>query len=111
VYEKAGRYGQQIGMDLYNGRKLYSTLLGLKMKNVRVDTIDADNTGPNRPIFAEMITSWRRFSAETIGRELRISEEEREQLLAGYDAHLATIRHPHGYTKWSVVAASGEKSK
>jgi ubiquinone/menaquinone biosynthesis C-methylase UbiE len=111
VYEKAGRYGQQIGMDLYNGRKLYSMLLGLKMKNVRVDTIDADNTGPNRPIFAEMITSWRRFSAETIGRELRISEEEREQLLAGYDAHLATIRHPHGYTKWSVVAASGEKSK
>jgi SAM-dependent methyltransferase len=111
VYEKAGLYGQQIGMDLYNGRKLYSTLLGLKMKNVRVDTIDADNTGANRPVFAEMITSWRRFSAETIGRELRISEKERSELLAGYDAHLATIRHPHGYTKWSVVAASGEKSK
>jgi len=111
VYEKAGSYGQQIGMDLYNGRKLYSMLLGLKMKSVRVDTIDADNTGANRPIFAEVITSWRRFSAETIGRELRISEEERQQLLAGYDAHLATIRHPHGYTKWSVVAASGEKSK
>ena len=111
VYEKAGRYGLQIGMDLYNGRKLYSTLLGLKMKNVRVDTIDADNIGANRPVFAEVIASWRRFSAETIGKELRISEKEREELLAGYDAHLATIRHPHGYTKWSVVAASGEKSK
>jgi len=111
VYEKAGRYGQQIGMDLYSGRKLYSTLLGLKMKNVRVDSFDADNTGANRPIFAEMIASWRRFSAETIGRELRISEKEKNELFAGYDAHLATIRHPHGYTKWSVFAASGEKAK
>ena len=111
VYDKAGRYGQQIGMDLYNGRKLYSTLLGLKMKKVRVDTIDADNTGANRPIFTEVIASWRQFSAETIGRELQISDKERNELLAGYDAHLATIRHPHGYTKWSVFAASGEKAK
>jgi SAM-dependent methyltransferase len=111
VYEKAGRYGQRIGMDLYNGRRLYATLLGLKMKNVRVDTIDADNTGANRPIFTEMISSWRHFSAETIGKELRIAEKERAELLAGYDAHLSTIRHPHGYTKWSVFAASGEKAK
>jgi 2-polyprenyl-3-methyl-5-hydroxy-6-metoxy-1,4-benzoquinol methylase len=111
VYEKAGRYGQQIGMDLYNGRRLYATLMGLKMKNVRVDTINADNTGSNRPIFSEVITSWRHFSAETIGRELGISEKEKAELLAGYDAHLSTIRHPHGYTKWSVFAASGEKTK
>ncbi len=111
VYDKAGRYGQQIGMDLYNGRKLYATLVGLKMKNIKVDTIDADNLGPNRSVFGEVITSWRHFSAETIGKALAISEGERAGLLAGYDAHLSTIRHPHGYTKWSVVAASGEKPK
>jgi hypothetical protein len=98
-------------MDLYNGRKLYSMLLGLKMKSIRVDTIDADNIGANRPIFTEVIASWRRFSAETIGKQIQISAKERDELLAGYDAHLATIRHPHGYTKWSVFAASGEKAK
>ncbi|HVO40032.1 MAG TPA: methyltransferase domain-containing protein [Spirochaetia bacterium] len=111
VYDKAGRYGQRMGMDLYNGRKLYASLAGMKMKNIKVDTIDADNLGTHRPTFAEMIASWRSFSAETIGQELGITESERAELLAGYDAHLATIRHPHGYTKWSVVAASGEKSK
>jgi SAM-dependent methyltransferase len=111
VYTKAGQYGRQIGMDLYNGRKLYGTLMGLKMKNIKVDTVDADNLGSNRPVFSEVISSWRHFSAETIGRSLSISDEERAELLAGYDAHLATIRHPHGYTKWSVVAASGEKPK
>jgi SAM-dependent methyltransferase len=111
VYGKAGRYGRQIGMDLYNGRKLYATLMGMKLKNIKVDTVDADNLGSNRSVFAEVITSWRHFSAETIGRELAISEQEKADLLTGYDAHLSTIRHPHGYTKWSVVAASGEKPK
>jgi SAM-dependent methyltransferase len=111
VYGKAGQYGRKIGMDLYNGRKLYGALVGMKMKNIKVDTIDADNLGTNRPIFSEVISSWRHFSADTIGRSLAISEGERAELLAGYDAHLSTIRHPHGYTKWSVVAASGEKPK
>jgi SAM-dependent methyltransferase len=111
VYGKAGQYGRKIGMDLYNGRKLYGTLMGMKMKNIKVDTIDADNLGANRRIFSDVISSWRHFSAETIGESLAISEGERMELLAGYDAHLSTIRHPHGYTKWSVVAASGEKPK
>ncbi len=111
VYDRAGGYGRRIGMDLYNGRKLYATLTGLKMRNIKVDTIDADNLGHNKATFADVITSWRHFSVETIGRELGLSEEERSTLLAGYDAHLATIRHPYGYTKWSVVAASGEKAR
>jgi SAM-dependent methyltransferase len=111
VYGKAGHYGRKIGMDLYNGRRLFGTLMGMKMKNIKVDTVDADNLGSNRPIFSEVISSWRHFSAETIGRSLAITDAERTELLAGYDAHLATIRHPHGYTKWSVVAASGEKPK
>jgi SAM-dependent methyltransferase len=111
VYRSAGRYGQQIGMDLYNGRKLYATLMGMKMKGIKVDTIDADNIGTNRPVFSEVITSWRHFSANTIGEQLSLPDTERSALLAGYDAHLSTIRHPHGYTKWSVVAASGEKGK
>ena len=86
-------------------------LVGMKMKNIKVDTIDADNIGPNRPVFNEVISSWRHFSADTIAKSLAISEQERMELLAGYDAHLSTIRHPLGYTKWSVVAASGEKPK
>ena len=111
VYDKAGKYGRRIGMDLYNGRRLYGALVGMKMKNIKVDTIDADNLGTNRPIFSEVISSWRHFSADTIGKSLSISDGERKELLDGYDAHLSTIRHPHGYTKWSVVAASGEKPK
>jgi len=69
-----------------------------------VDTVNSD-----RQVFAEMIKSWRHFSAQTIGRELGIAGEAKASLEAGYDAHLRTIQHPFGYTKWTVVAASGEK--
>jgi SAM-dependent methyltransferase len=111
VYDKAGVYGTQIGMDLYNGKKLYSILTGMKLTDIRLDYLNVDTINSDRRLFGQMISSWSHFSAETIGRELGISEEEQAQLLAGYDAHLQTIRHPFGYTKWTVVAASGEKSK
>jgi SAM-dependent methyltransferase len=111
VYDAAGKYGTDIGMDLYNGKKLYSILTGMKLTDVRLDYINVDTVNSDRRLFAEMIASWRHFSADTIGRELSISEEKKQQLLAGYDAHLQTIRHPFGYTKWTVVAGSGEKSR
>ena len=109
VYDSAGRYGTAIGMDLYNGKKLYSILANLRLTNLRLDYLDVDTVNSDRQVFAEMIKSWRHFSAQTIGRELGISGEDKARLEAGYDAHLRTIQHPFGYTKWSVVAASGEK--
>jgi SAM-dependent methyltransferase len=111
VYDRAGQYGTDIGMDLYNGKKLYSILAGLKLTNICLDYINVDTVNSDRRLFAEMIASWRHFSAETIGRQLRISQEAHDQLLAGYDAHLQTIRHPFGYSKWTLVSASGEKGK
>jgi SAM-dependent methyltransferase len=109
VYDAAGRYGTAIGMDLYNGKKLYNILSGLRLANIRLDYLNVDTINSDRQLFAEMIKSWRHFSAQTIGRELGITAEAKAELEAGYDAHLRTIQHPFGYTKWTVVAASGEK--
>jgi SAM-dependent methyltransferase len=109
VYDAAGRYGTAIGMDLYNGKKLYNILSGLRLGKIRLDYLDVDTVNSDRQLFAEMIKSWRHFSAQTIGRELGITAEAKAELEAGYDAHLRTIQHPFGYTKWTVVAASGEK--
>lgn len=111
VYDRAGQYGTDIGMDLYNGKKLYSILTGLKLTNICLDYLNVDTVNSDRRLFGEMISSWRQFSAETIGRKLKISQEAHDQLLAGYDAHLQTIRHPFGFTKWTLVSASGEKGK
>jgi len=109
VYDAAGKYGRDIGMDLYNGKKLYSILNGQRLGSIRLDYLNVDTVNSDRQIFAEMIRSWRHFSAQTIGRELGLSGEAKGRLEGGYDAHLRTIQHPFGYTKWTVVAASGEK--
>jgi SAM-dependent methyltransferase len=109
VYDAAGKYGTAIGMDLYNGKKLYSILSGLRLANIRLDYLDVDTVNSDRQLFAEMIKSWRHFSAQTIGEKLGLTGPAQAELEAGYDAHLRTIQHPFGYTKWSVVAASGEK--
>jgi SAM-dependent methyltransferase len=109
VYARAGKYGTEIGMDLYNGKKLYSIMTNMRMSNIMIDYINIDTINSDRRVFKEMITSWRYFSADTIGKKLHISQEEHDNLLAGYDMHLKTIKNRHGYTKWTVVAASGEK--
>jgi len=109
VYDAAGRYGTAIGMDLYNGKKLYSILGGLRLTNIRLDYLDVDTVNSDRQLFAEMIRSWRHFSAQTIGQRLGLTGQAQSELEAGYDAHLRTIQHPFGYSKWSVMAASGEK--
>jgi hypothetical protein len=96
-------------MDLYNGKKLYSVLTGLRMSGIKLDYIHVDTVNSDRRVFADMISSWRHFSADKIGRELKISDEDHAALLKGYDAHLKIIRNPYGFTKWTVVAASGEK--
>jgi SAM-dependent methyltransferase len=110
VYDKAGMYGTQMGMDLYNGKKLYTILNDMKLTNIMIDPIIVDTNNSRRELFAEMVRSWRKFSVFSIGDSLGIDEDEKERLLKGYDAHLNTINHPHGYTTWSLIAGSGEKT-
>jgi ubiquinone/menaquinone biosynthesis C-methylase UbiE len=111
VYDKAGVYGDQMGMDLYNGKKLFSILAKLKLKDLKIDYIHVDTNNSSRNDFASMIKSWRYFSADTIGKKLNISQEDYDQLLKGYDDHIDTINNPLGYTIWTVAAGSGVKRK
>ncbi len=111
VYDKAGIYGKQMGMDLYNGKKLYSILVQLKLRDIKIDYIHVDTNNSDREDFVNMISNWRCFSADSIGKQLNISHEDYEQLLKGYDDHIETIKNPLGYTIWTVAAASGVKRK
>lgn len=109
VYSKAGNYGTDIGMDLYNGKKLYNVFKELKMTDIKVDPIIVGTDEENREMFKAMIESWKKFSVNAIGDSLEIGEEKKKELLEGYSAHLNTISHPDGYTTWGLVAASGQK--
>jgi len=109
TYKHALEYGDQMGMDLQNGRKLYGMLTQAMLEDIRTDHIVMDTSNTEREAFAQVIESWRHFSADTIGNQLQLPQAERDSLLAGYDAHLQTIHNPDGYTTWVIVAASGRK--
>jgi ubiquinone/menaquinone biosynthesis C-methylase UbiE len=109
TYERAAVYGDQMGMDLRSGKKLYGMLSQARLEDIRTDYIVVDTNGTDREAFARVIESWRTFSVFTIGHSLNLSQEEQDALLSGYDAQLRTIRSPYGYATWGMVACSGRK--
>ena len=109
TYGRATAYGADLGMDLASGKKLYGMLSRARLEDIKTDHIVVDTNNTDRESFARVIASWRDFSVFTIGDTLHLSKEDQASLLAGYDAHLRTIRDPNGYTTWTMVACSGRK--
>jgi ubiquinone/menaquinone biosynthesis C-methylase UbiE len=109
TYERAALYGDQMGMDLRGGKKLYGMLLQARLENIRTNYLMVDTNNTNREAFAQVIESWRDFSVYTIGNNLTLSSDEQDSLLSGYNAQLRIIRNPYGYATWGIVACSGSK--
>ncbi len=109
TYDRAADYGDQMGMDLRSGKKLYNMLVEEHLEDIALDYIMVDTSNADREAFARVIESWRLFSVFTIGEKLGLSEPDKNSLLAGYDAQLRNIRSPYGYTTWGMVACSGRK--
>jgi ubiquinone/menaquinone biosynthesis C-methylase UbiE len=109
TYERAAAYGDELGMDLRGGKKLFGMLSAARLEDIRADHVVVDTNNTDREAFATVIESWRDFSAFTIGSQLHLSDADRDSLVAGYNAHLRTIRAPHGYTTWTTIACSGRK--
>ena len=109
TYRLAAEYGDQMGMDLRSGKKLYGMLAEARLEDIRTDYLMVDTGNADREAFARVIESWQTFSVETIGGELGLNGAERGTLQAGYEAQLRAIRSPYGYTTWGLTACSGRK--
>jgi ubiquinone/menaquinone biosynthesis C-methylase UbiE len=109
TYRLAAQYGADMGMDLQQGKKLPNMLADARLDDIMVDHIIVDTNNADRDAFASVIESWREFSVNTIGTDLNLAPEQKNTLQVGYDAQLRTIRNPHGFTTWGMVACSGTK--
>lgn len=109
TYRRAALYGDALGMDLRNGRKLHYLLASAHLEDIRTSQIAVDTNNTDRESFARVIESWRHFSVYTIGEALQLGGDDQASLLAGYDAQLRTIHNPFGYSSWGLVACSGSK--
>ncbi|MCB8923568.1 MAG: methyltransferase domain-containing protein [Ardenticatenaceae bacterium] len=111
TYERAAVYGDQMGMDLRSGKKLYSMLAQARLEAIQTDHIMLDTSRADREAFAQVIESWRDFSVYTIGDDLGLDEADQATLLSGYEAQLRAIRSANGFTTWGIVACSGQKPR
>jgi ubiquinone/menaquinone biosynthesis C-methylase UbiE len=109
TYQRTAAIAADLGIDLRNGRKLYGMLSDARLDDLRVDQIVVDTANTPRDDFAAMIEQWRTFATFSVGSSVNLTPAERDQLLAGYDAHLRTIKRPNGYTAWTTIACSGRK--
>ncbi|PDW03037.1 methyltransferase domain-containing protein [Candidatus Viridilinea mediisalina] len=109
TYERTAALAAELGIDLRNGRKLYGMLNDARLEAIRVDQLVVDTSNTPREDFAAMVEQWRNFATFSVGSSLKLNDQERDQLLAGYAAHLRTIERPNGYTTWTTMVCSGQK--
>ena len=109
TYQRAAVYGDQMGMDLRSGKKLFSMLAQARLEEIQTDHIMLDTNNADREAFAQVIESWKDFSVYTIGNDLELDQGDQQTLLSGYEAQLRAIRSATGFTTWGIVACSGRK--
>ena len=93
------RYAAAIGCDLHIGRKMFTLLQDLKMRDIAVDYIVVDTLRVPRDTFARIWEAWRDGFAESIAQHSGISPEEIEQR---FREMIDCARDPHGYALWQV---------
>ena len=109
TYQLAADYGDQMGMDLRCGKKLYGMFSQSRLEDIRTSHIMVDANNSDRDSFARVIESWREFSVDTIGGKLNLNKAAQNDLRAGYNAQLRAIHSPYGYATWGLIATSGRK--
>ncbi len=92
-------FGRATATDLRLGRRAYSLLRNLGLREITVDYVVVDTVRAPRPAFAAIWTAWRDGFVEPIGRYTRVSEADAR---AQFDDMIATIEDPDGYGVWFV---------
>jgi SAM-dependent methyltransferase len=96
--------GAATGTDMQVGRKAYSLLHALGLRDLTVDYLVADPLRVPRETLADIWTAWRDGYAEFIAAHSRFS---RAEAVAHFDDMIATLRDPAGYGAWLVPVLSG----
>jgi len=98
------KYAAATGTDLRSGRKIYSMLRALGVRDVRVDYVTVDTVRVEREIFARIWTAWRDGYADAI---VDNTELGRDYVWDCFDDMIECIRNPDGYAAWQLPVITG----
>ncbi len=93
------RVGAAIGCDFHVGRKTYTLLHDLGMRDIRVDYMVVDTLRVHRDTFARIWEAWRDGYTDMLTEHSGVPREEVERR---WEEMIACARDPRGYALWQV---------
>mgnify|MGYP002628621397 CR=1 FL=1 len=97
-------FAHETGTDLRGGRKMFTTLRELGLREVKIDYIVVDTERVPREIFAEIWTAWRDGYSEAIASKTKFTASE---VRAYFDSMIGAINNPDGYGVWQLPVVTG----
>ena len=101
-------YAKRIGCDLHIGRKMFTHLAELGMRDIRVDYLVLDTLRVPREVFARIWEAWRDGYTDSIVEYTGVSRDEVERR---WQEMIACARDARGYALWQVPVWTAEKSR
>jgi SAM-dependent methyltransferase len=93
------RYEAGVGCDLHIGRKMFTLLHDLKMRDLAVDYIVVDTVRVDRETFARIWEAWRDGYTDTIAQHAGVPREEIERRFCEM---IDCVRDARGYALWQI---------
>lgn len=99
-WQRAPRaYGAAVGCDLFVGRKMFTLLQDLNLRDIAVDYVVVDTLRVPRDTFARIWEAWRDGYTDSI---VRTSGMPREEVERRWREMIGAARDPRGYALWQV---------
>ncbi len=106
-HEGIVRFGEKTGVDLRNGRRVYTLCRALGFAEVTVRYVIVDTVRVDRDLFARIWEAWRDGYAEVIAE---YSGMPLPEVLDIWNDMIACIRDPAGYGVWMIPIISAVKA-
>ena len=100
------RYGAAIGCDLHVGRKMFTHLTDLGLRDIKVDYLVIDTLRVPRETFARIWEAWRDGYTDSI---VQYGEAPRAEVERRWREMIACVRDPRGYALWQVPVWTAAK--
>jgi SAM-dependent methyltransferase len=92
-------FGEVVGTDLRVGRRIFSMLRAEGASEIGVDYIVVDTLRVDRAVFIEMMVAWRDGFTDAITEHTELA---RDQVIAHFDAMIASLEDPDRYSVWHL---------
>jgi SAM-dependent methyltransferase len=100
-------YGKAVGCDLHVGRKTFTLLTDLGLKDIACDYVVVDTLRVPRETFARIWEAWRDGYTDSIVESTKVP---RDEVVRRWKEMIDCVRDPRGYALWQVPVWTARKA-